>query len=185
MNMESEGMYMRNLLRYVEECKEELDSLNIEYGNVISWTINTRATRRWGQCKRKGSDYAINISEILLDERNDVKGLKETIIHELLHTISGCMNHGEKWQMYANEVNACLGYEISRISTMDEKGLCEECKQVREEEYKKQYNARPIYRLICKECGNTYTYHRAGYYVQHYKDCWCHLCKGKFDLIKG
>ena len=86
---------MRDLTAYAIECMNELDNIGIEYGNIIEFTVNTRAKKRWGQCRAVPGGYSINISSVLLDERNDEKGLKETIHHELLHSCKGCMNHGE------------------------------------------------------------------------------------------
>lgn len=176
---------MRNLSNYVLKCELMLDEMGIKYGIISDVTVNTRAKHRWGQCNRNGNRYSINISSLLLEERNSEEGLINTILHELLHTVSGCMNHGKKWQELANRVSYVYNLNIRRTSSKDEVGLCKECKKELEEEQKQKLASMPVYKLICKECGNTYTYRRAGYYVQHYKDCWCHLCKGKLDLIKG
>ena len=55
-----------------------------------------------------------------------MNGLKNTIIHELLHTCVGCMNHKAKWKFYADKVNRAYGYDdIKRTSTADEKGVKE------------------------------------------------------------
>jgi len=81
---------MRNLDEYAIQCMEELDAIGIEYGNIIEVKVNTRAKKRWGQCRAVPGGYSINISVVLLDERNDEQGLKETIIHELLHSCKGC-----------------------------------------------------------------------------------------------
>lgn len=87
---------MRNLTEYAQKCMAELDTLEIQYGNVVEFKVNYRAKKRWGQCKRlSDGTFSININAIFLDERNEEQGLKNTIIHELLHTCTDCFNHGK------------------------------------------------------------------------------------------
>lgn len=114
---------MKNLEEYAIRCMEELDAIGIEYGNIVEVKANTRAKKRWGQCKAIPGGYSINISVALLDERNNEQGLKETIIHELLHSCKGCMNHGEKWKRLAQKVNRAYGYNIKRCSSAEDKGV--------------------------------------------------------------
>ena len=140
------GSFMRNLDDYALQCMFELDSIGIPYGNVKSFEINTRAHSRWGQCRVIPGGFSININSDLLDERNDESGLKNTIIHELLHTCDGCLNHGAKWVAYANKVHKLLGYNIKRQSTADEKGVYfQSGKGTGNRGYK--------YLLVCPFCG--------------------------------
>ena len=47
---------MRDLTAYAIECMTELDNIGIEYGNIIEFTVNTRAKKRWGAmqgCSRR------------------------------------------------------------------------------------------------------------------------------------
>lgn len=119
---------MRNLLQIANECMKELDTIGIEYGKIVKWEIATRTSSRWGQCKyfngRNNKDgYSINISYFLLDDRNDIEVLKNTIIHELLHSCYGCMNHGARWKALAGKVNNELGYLIQRCATSAEAAM--------------------------------------------------------------
>ena len=115
---------MRDLETIAYECMEKLDALAIPYGNVTEISVNYRAKSRWGQCRHgKDGTHSININAELLDERNDVRGLENTILHELLHTCPGCNNHGEIWKTYAEKVNAAYGYNIKRCSDAYEKGI--------------------------------------------------------------
>ena len=134
---------MRNLDDYALQCMFELDSIGIPYGNVKSFEINTRAHSRWGQCRVIPGGFSININSDLLDERNDENGLKNTIIHELLHTCKGCLNHGARWTAYAKKVRNFLGYNIQRQSTADEKGV----------HYRTESERNYKYQLVCPECG--------------------------------
>ena len=42
---------MRDLTAYAIECMTELDNIGIEYGNIIEFTVNTRAKKRWGNAR--------------------------------------------------------------------------------------------------------------------------------------
>lgn len=114
---------MRDLYKVFVDCKNKLDALDIPYGKVAEITINRRAKKRWGQCRLIDGKYYINISEVLLREENSIRGLEETIIHELIHTCEGCMNHGPVWKAYVEIVNKAFGYNIKRTNSAYEKGI--------------------------------------------------------------
>ena len=72
---------MKDLLKLVRECKEELDAIGIEYRTVRNWMVNTRSKRRWGQCKLVSSDvFDINISARLLADQVSDTAAKDTIM---------------------------------------------------------------------------------------------------------
>lgn len=165
---------MRNLNDYAKKCMMELDDIEIEYGNIIEFKVNTRARGRWGQCKAVSGGYSIDVSAILLDERNDEQGLKNTIIHELLHSCKGCMNHGENWKQLAAKVNRVYDYNIKRCSSADEKGIREETRIK---------NAREIkYIVKCNECGYVYTRTKMSKLIQHPEHYRCGCCGGKLSV---
>lgn len=111
---------MRDLYKVATECMYELDLLGIPYAEIPKerWTVNTRAKSRLGQARKRNGEYSINISADILHDKYPLEFLKNTVIHELLHTCKGCMNHGEKWKAYAEKVNAKYGYNIERCVSM-------------------------------------------------------------------
>lgn len=161
---------MRNLNAVYHECISELDAIGIEYGNIISVTVNTRAKKRWGQCKRTPNGFIISVNAALLDERNDISGLKNTIIHEVLHTCEGCMNHGSEWKYYARKVNHAYNYDIKRTSSADEKGVQEETREIAP----RQIN----YIIKCADCGHEFKRTRMTAVVKnpHNYRCACGGC---------
>lgn len=166
---------MRDLTTYAIECMTELEEIGIEYGNVTEFTVNTRARKRWGQCKKVPGGFEINISSVLLDERNDERGLKETILHELLHTCRGCMNHGEIWKRLAQKVNMAYGYNIKRTNSADDKGVLEETRPpVKQREVN--------HRVTCTGCGHVYTRTKASKLITHTDHYRCGCCGGKLKL---
>ncbi len=165
---------MRDLYEHASRCMKMLDDISIEYGNVISWDVNTRAKSRWGQCRRVGRRvFKINISSELLDEKNPVESLEDTILHELLHTVEGCHGHKGKWKDVAELVNRSYGYNIKRSSTAEEKGV--------------KYTQEPVmsYRYICKceKCGQTIHRQRKSKFVKRLSMYKCGICGGEFKLI--
>ena len=94
----------RYLSRVVRQCMKELDSIQVPYGHVVEVTVNTRARKRWGLCRKEADGYHISIADRLLDG-NTEQGLRDTVMHELLHTCPMCNNHGAMWKHFAEVVN--------------------------------------------------------------------------------
>lgn len=169
---------MRNKQQYLwdvtVECMRELDALGIQYGKVREVTINTRAKRRWGQCKKRNGVYLINISDRLLGEDVSKDALKHTVIHELLHTVPNCMNHKEPWKAVADKVNKAYGYNIKRCTNAEEKGL-EETEEVKKERVKHLFR--------CTGCGQEIERVRESKFTRNYHLYRCGRCKGKLEKV--
>ena len=164
---------MKNFQKLYLECMQELRSIGIEYGCVSEWHINTRAKKRWGQCKALGHGYySINISVRLLADDIDDIATKTTILHELLHTCKGCMNHGKEWQRLADKVNRAYGYNIKRCTSCEEKGI------------EKEDEPEAKYIIGCPCCGTKWEYVRMTKAVQNPRRYLCGKCKVELIRIK-
>lgn len=131
--------------------------------------VNTRAHSFYGITRRvKGRPgyFRIEINKDLLDDRNPDTPLVETIIHELLHTVPGCFNHGEKWQGIVDIINQHTGLHISRTSTIEGKGLV----------VFNPPNRAPLYRVTCPACGCSIEYRRAAKVVLNPERFVCGRC---------
>lgn len=113
---------MKDLQSYANRCLKMLDGVGILYGSITGFVVDTRPKRRYGQCRKRGLTFEIGISKFMLDDSIPDKALENTIIHEVLHTIDGCQNHGSKWKHYAGIVKEHLGYDIRRCNG-DKEGL--------------------------------------------------------------
>ena len=175
---------MKNLENAVSECKRDIEALGIELGSIISITINNRAKSRWGRCTRVDgaykTAYKIEISGRLLDDEVDDMALKDTIVHELLHTIKGGFGHTGAWKRAAELMNARYGYHVKRTTTCEEKGI-------------KQKINHPKYVIKCNKCGNLNYFYRKTKTVDRFltnperATYWynCGICKAhKLELIK-
>ena len=162
---------MRNLPELAAVCEAELRSLGIRPAENIQWVVNTRATSRWGYCKKIGFNaYEISISSRLLQEDLDIQAAKDTIIHELLHTVKGTRGHTGLWLKLAAQVNQRLpGYCIKRTTSYEEKGLAPQ-------------EARYI--LRCTGCGSQFSRQRMSSLVRAPQNYRCGACGHTLERIK-
>lgn len=163
---------MRDLQQYVITCKSELDALNIPYSKNI--VVQDADINAWGRCRRfRDGTYLIQINSVLLsDDTNGDAGLKDTIIHELLHTVYGCMRHNTLWKHYANIVNIRYGYNISRVATCDDTGVSND-----------YLRNKSKYILCCDKCHTEFYRQRLCPVVQNTWRYRCH-CGGTIQRIK-
>lgn len=181
------------LQKLYTECIEELKSIGIDLENnkdigEIDIAIAKRDTKRYGCCKQENPDYKYKIVEKRGQKRNiryekfynhhieiskwvmnlNDKIIKNTILHEIIHCIPLCNNHGQKFKKYAMYINQKLGYEIKRVGNPKEdyeksnKKYPEEqtnykykikCKQCGQEIYRQRFNQNLIKKYRCGKCG--------------------------------
>ena len=104
----------------------------------------------------------------------DEKIIKNTIIHELIHCIPYCNNHGKEFKKYATYINEKLGYNISRTGSP-------------KEDYEKsnlEYNELNVYKykIICAKCGQEFFRKRLNKnFVRKYR---CGKCGEKFQVFE-
>lgn len=166
---------MKNLKNFVTECTNDIESLGIELGNIKKVEINSRAKSRWGRCSKRADGYYIQISDRLLNDDVSDDALKNTIAHELLHTIKGGMCHTGEWKKASDLLNSVYDYSIKRVTSSEEKGI------------HKEFNVDYKYVLRCCSCGHEYRYHKFTKTVQRIKLGYtstyrCGKC-GKFDTL--
>lgn len=145
----------KRLEEVFRECIDEMNAIEIPFGKITEITVNYRAKSRWGQCCKKfdvyGSVYTININCDLCHPEASEKGLKETIIHEILHTCPNCMCHTGEWKRLADLVNDCYGYNVKRCNSSEDKGMDAFYKQ--HEELAKKRQPTWKYTICCAKCG--------------------------------
>lgn len=159
---------MKNLKQYAQVCMNELDDLGIPYRNA-EWKTSSRATKWYGRCECRNGKYTIKISDKLLQDNISDYPLKNTIIHELLHTT--CMNdrHGGEWLRMAKKVNANTKYNITKLSNYEKYGV-----HMNKHEYK--------YEVYCPNCGTIGRYKRKCATTEHLERYMCAKCKGDLKV---
>ena len=117
----------------------------------VTWGKKVRA---YGTCKYIGKQlngkilYEIQINKDYIAV-GDSKDVHNTIMHECIHCVDDCMNHGEKWKLIANKVNNKFDF-----TTIKRTGYDEAYQAVMETKYK--------YEAICNKCGTAYRWIRQG-----------------------
>lgn len=131
---------MKDLDMLYDNCKTKLDDINIQCGTIVGVTTNSRSKRRWGRCTHLSTGgFKIEISTQLLNDDVPDIAAETTMIHELLHTCKGCQNHGTEWKRLANKVNKAYGYNITRTTSAEEKGVSQEVIMK--------------HKIVCQSCG--------------------------------
>ena len=175
---------MKNLHEMFDTAMEMVQACGIKTGNIVEVTINTRAKKRFGQCHREydiykgGYIYSINISSFILADDCDEYAILDTIIHEILHTCYGCMNHGKEWKRLANIVNEEWGMIIGRCGSYSDFSP----RLAKEMEVKRE-NKKSNYVFQCRECGQKIKRERMSDFVKHPWKYKCGKCDGKFSYI--
>ena len=136
------------LIRLSKESIRELEDIGL--GKMIpknlNFTINYKAKKRLGQCA--GNKRDINISSWLLEIGLD-HDIKNTIIHEILHTFKDTIGHKARWQYYAGYVNNRTDYHITRTTSIDNiYAKVNKVRPTKEIHYK--------WEITCMKCGKVF-----------------------------
>lgn len=181
------------------ECVNELKNMGIDilneklYGR-IDISLSKRNNKRYGCCKQEEPDkkyktitkigrrkiiryekfnkHNLEISKWVLELEDNI--IKNTIMHELIHCIPYCNNHGAEFKKFANLINVNYNYDVSRVR--DKKKDFEKSNI----EYKetKNYN----YKIICKGCKQEFYRQRLNKnFTRIYR---CGKCSSTFEVIK-
>ena len=164
------------LEKLYKECIQELNSIgiNVPKNRIIEVKINTRSKKRYGCCKKVSKEkFLIEVSEWVMDLNEDI--IKNTIMHELIHCMPRCNNHGEYFKKYAELINVKLGYNISRTGNKERDFIKSNL----------EYIEKPVkfrYRIICENCNQSFLRQRIKRgFSRKYR---CGKCGGKFKIIK-
>lgn len=170
---------MKNLNSLFEECRMELKRINMDISDrIVKVSVNGRLKTTMGKCifSRRTGNYSIEIAACLLTDEAETQAAKETIIHELIHTCPGCMNHGYEWKRRGDRVSRMLGYNVTRCAdrtTLETQGVV--IKDRKPEEYK--------YALVCDCCGNQYKHKRMCEAVRYPELYYCGKCNGSLHMV--
>ena len=119
--------------RMLSECEDLLRGLGVPIsGSICPEVVLIGSTRYYGFCCPRGSkrhysdyDYYIEISGYSLE--NTEKSLRNTLIHELIHTVPEGLCHTGEWKKWADYVSEKTGYTIQHYggdkTTRDEERL--------------------------------------------------------------
>lgn len=171
----------QELEKLFKECKKEVEKVGIYLKDDITINLTDLGKRLFGKCKNKRNIF---ISYWAYENLTEDK-IKNTIIHELLHTLDDTRGHCNRWKYYARVINTEYGYNIQR------------CGSIREEFMKSNKTEKEMldimgykYRITCKGCGNKTYRHKIGdktlsYYKKGYYTCrGCRSNEFKIEDVK-
>ena len=149
------------------DCLQTLRQLGIPTGRIREFYADSRSRRRWGVCKKEpDGSFRIGISVRLLEDSAPLQSLRQTLFHELLHTVPGCMDHSANWKRYAALLNRQLGLSIRTATGAEALGIAPD--------------PRIRYRFRCQSCGAEQTRYRACDFTRHPEHYRCGRCGGRF-----
>lgn len=165
---------MHDLNSILQECCQTLDSLQIRYAKNCKIIPDPRLKRCWGSCRKMpDGSYLIKISPLLLEESLPPESLKDTLYHELLHTVPGAMSHQKTWLQLAQTVNRATGLNIKRSTPASEKGI------------ELDYANDPAVKFlcVCQGCGVQIVRYRRCDFVRRPGKYRCGSCGGKWKVV--
>ena len=167
---------MKDLRKLYRECIAELDSIGMDYSSrIVEVKVNGRLKTTLGYCKRNNvtGNYTIEVAPCMLADGVEVEAIKDTIIHEILHTCPGSFNHGYEWKHRASIVNRKLGYNIETCASTKE--LEAQGVKVQRRDWK--------YALECVDCGKQFKYKRWCESLENPSRYRCGSCHGELKTI--
>lgn len=124
--------------------------------NIFPELLYSHTRTSFGTCVRHFGEYKIYLSKYFVEDGSE-KGIKNTIYHELLHTIKGSKGHDDVWKHYAVKASKEFDLNIQRVggdkSVEDSQSLV------------KSMNVRYI--LGCKQCGREWKYMKKSIVIKY------------------
>lgn len=192
-------MQQLKLNQLYNQCIKELQEIGIniqdkEKIGTIEIKISTRSTKRYGCCKQENPDknykivqkrghrkiikyekfqnHYIEISSWVMQLDESI--IKNTIMHELIHCIPFCNNHGKEFKKHAQYINQKLGYQITTKGNKEQDYQASGIEYVGTNHYK--------YKIICQNCNQVI--YRKRFNANLIKKYRCGKCNGKLKLVE-
>ena len=146
----------------IKNCIEKLAAINIPISQSISFKENTGFSR-YGFCKRtrnKDTDFTIAINKWFEKDEDIIT----TIMHELLHTIDGCYNHGKIFHNYANLIYKAYGVKVTVYGNHQLNEKAYKNKGIRRNVFKAEdFDNKTMYLMYCPKCKNTFAIKKSSF----------------------
>ena len=153
--------------KMVYSFRDDMLSRGIKVGRIYEVSFG-KSTHIFGRCRCEGNDmYTIIINDLAL--HGDVIS---TIVHELIHTVKGCMNHGDKFHKIADICNKAYDLDIGTYTSKNELEACRE------------YRLKTArYIVQCTKCGNTIFRSRNCDLIR-YTNLYSCICGGELKRVR-
>ena len=132
--------------KMVHAYRHDMLTRGIKVGKISRVWFSKVSLHKFGSCRRLMNGYfVIEITDLGL--HGDVKS---TIVHELIHAVDGCYNHGPKFQEIARLLSSAYNMELGTHAGASEMELSREYRI-----------SKAKYVIKCKKCGQIITRQRA------------------------
>lgn len=123
------------------ECINILLNMGFEVHIPVGVDFNSRLSKTLGRTIRKRDVYRIEVNPTFLKVAS-AQNVHNMIMHECIHCVEGCFNHGTPWKSVAAKVTSKYPqFTITRLCNDKEYGKIYESKEA----YK--------YQICCADCG--------------------------------
>ena len=166
--IESELEYAKSI---VNDCISDFEE------PIINEIRISHSRSFWGNITNLGHNrFLLKVSDVFSELKDDEKSrnrFTSMLVHELLHTVRGCMNHGRKWKSLASIINHYYPeLKIQRGTPMADFGIKKKTPT---------YN----FQVICHNCGYSYMRQRKSettnpYFLNTF--CSCGNCGGRNEF---
>ena len=161
-----------DMLYQFDDFEDDIPFDRYEVSSILGW-LAKHNRKTLGRCTYDGGRYRISLNPNMLKFGEDGHQIiKNTIAHELCHTLPGCMNHGPEFHKYAKLIGDLMGYKIDTKADVDASG------------YFRQYLPQANYMLKCNSCGNEIPKSGICDAVTNPSRYTCGRCKGTLDSYK-
>ena len=143
-------------------------------------SFSTRRVKNFATCTKVGDhQYKIVVNQHYL-ELASADNVHNTLMHEVIHSVPGCMNHKDPWKRVAKKVNATYTFtEIKRLGHDDNYW----------KEYASQHKRKLDYAYVvtCDECGHQWRYKKKCTVVNTAEKgtCTCPYCKSHWFTVSS
>ena len=102
---------------YINLIKEFIvHGIPIPYKSIAPDLRYMKSTSALGKCQKKNGIYIIYLSRYAMKNEEQIRS---TLAHELIHTIKGCLNHGQIFQYYGQLVYQRIGIKVESKATKE------------------------------------------------------------------
>lgn len=157
-----------------EDYQYDLDFDPYKVMKLVGW-MDSRNRRALGKCimSNGGERYRIVLNPAMLKFGDDgVNVIKDTIAHELCHTLDGCFNHGKVFHVKADWIRSLLGYNIDTKADEDAS------------EYFRKYLPQSKWMVKCDDCGKETPINRLSDPINNPRRYNCVHCGGNISSYK-
>lgn len=152
----------------------DVQATGVDVGEIAKVSVNNRLTSSWGRCAKfivSGTAiFRIEVNQRLLNTDDDYP-LRNTLAHEIIHTVPGCYNHGDAFKCVGGLLHKLMPeYNIRRTTSALEYNLPDLKKKAK-------------YLLVCEDCKTTWEYQRRSKVVGNPQNYHC-SCGGKIRRVR-